>query len=83
MKARYDNSLVITIPVSGLEELGQYQRAIINQLSKIEIGDCNPQVKEDVKALFKLLSHLLIDKTLNPINNLPLAEPDTSTSSVR
>lgn len=66
MDTRYDNSFKIIIPVAGVDELRQYQKALINVLAKIEIAECTPAVKEDVKSLFKLLSYLLIDKNIKP-----------------
>jgi len=51
----YQNSLKVTISVADFEELQKFQRGIINLLSKVEIDDCNPEVKEEIKSLYKLL----------------------------
>ncbi|MBT1704909.1 hypothetical protein [Chryseosolibacter indicus] len=47
--------LKITISVTDFEELQKFQRGIINLLSKVEIDDCNPEAKEEIKSLYKLL----------------------------
>lgn len=51
----HQNLLKITIPVANFEELQKFQQGIINLLSKIELDDCKPEVKEDIKSLYKLL----------------------------
>jgi hypothetical protein len=63
--------LKISIPISGLDELQQYRKSIIKLLSKIEINDCNEDIKEDVKVMYKLLSHLAVEKmSSDPHDNL-------------
>lgn len=51
----HDNQLKITITVNDSKELQNFQRGIINLLSKVEIDDCNPKAKEEIKSLYKLL----------------------------
>ena len=57
-----ENQLKIILPDSGMEELYRYQKGLLNMLSKIEIENCSPDFKEDLKSVYKLLSHLLLDK---------------------
>lgn len=58
-----NSRLKIVINLADSDELHRYQRSMINLLSKIDITDCNPEVREDVKSLYRLLSHLMINKT--------------------
>ena len=51
----HQNQLKITISVADFEELQKFQRGIINLLSRVEIDDCNPDAKEEIKSLYKLL----------------------------
>lgn len=59
---KVDDQLKIIIPVAGIEELYRYQKGILGILGRIEIDDCNPIFKEDLKAVYQLLTHLLVDK---------------------
>lgn len=65
-----DSCLKIIIPISDSEELFRYQRGLINLLSKVEIGDCNPEVRDDVKSVYRLLSHL-VDNKNSILNDSP------------
>lgn len=65
-KLNQQNSKCIAIPFSDPEELRQYQRGIINLLSKVEIDDCNAGVRDDIKSLYKLLSFLMNDPDSSP-----------------
>jgi hypothetical protein len=56
------NPLKIIIPVSGIDEVYRYQKGVLTILSKIEIDNCKPSFKEDLKAVYELLSHLLLNK---------------------
>jgi hypothetical protein len=58
------NPKKIIIPVSGVEEVQKYQKGILGILGKIEIDHCKPGFKEDLKAVYELLSHLLMSKEL-------------------
>lgn len=63
----YDNSQnpkKIVIPVSGVEDVQKYQKGILGILGKIEIDQCKPGFKEDLKAVYELLSHLALSKEL-------------------
>lgn len=57
-----ENQLKIIIPKAGIEELYRYQKGLLNTLGKIEIENCNADFKEDLKSVYELLSHLLLDK---------------------
>jgi hypothetical protein len=60
-----NEKLHIHIPLNGYEELLSYQRSILGVLSEIEIQDCKPELKEHLKKVYCLLSHLLMDSNLN------------------
>jgi hypothetical protein len=51
----------ICIPVSSLKDINRYYQSIITMLDRVEIGDCNPDFKEDLIAVYELLSHLQTD----------------------
>lgn len=53
-----ENQLKITIPLSGFQELYDYKNAILRLLKKIEIDDCNPELVNNLKSVYKLLMHL-------------------------
>lgn len=57
-----ENQLQIIIANSGLEELYRYQKGLLSILSTIEVESCSPDLREDIKAVYSLLSHLLLDK---------------------
>lgn len=48
----------IFIPVAGFEKLIRYQEGIRGLLRRIEIGSCDPALKENIKAVYELLSLL-------------------------
>lgn len=52
----------IVIPISSAEELSKYQKGLLSVLSRIKIDKLDPGFKEDLKAVYALLSHLLDDK---------------------
>jgi hypothetical protein len=54
--------LRICIPVSNLRVIYKYHQSIINLLDKIEIDDCNPELRENLNAIYDLLSHLQPDE---------------------
>jgi hypothetical protein len=49
----------IVIPVSGQHDLLRYQRGVLGILGEVELCECDPALKEDVKAVFNLLSHMV------------------------
>jgi hypothetical protein len=52
----------IVIPISGMEELAKYQQGLVAILNKVEVGNCDPILKENLKYVFELLSYLGLDK---------------------
>lgn len=57
-----NSQLKIIIPISSMDELTRYQKGIMGLLNKIEVGNCDPVLKENLKSVYELLSHLLPDK---------------------
>lgn len=64
------NSLKITIPNSGLLQLATYRRSILCLLSKLEIDNCDSEQKENIKAIYGLLSHLESESKSIPLKEL-------------
>lgn len=52
----------IYIPVSGLRDINRYHKGIITILDRIEIEGCSPEFRENLTAVYELLSHMLPDK---------------------
>lgn len=52
------NKSTFFIPVGGIEKLMWYQQGIRGVLSKIEVGNCDPELMENIKAVYELLSQL-------------------------
>lgn len=52
----------IVIPLSGMEELTKYQKGLMGILRKVEVGNCDPTMKENLNYVYELLSHLVTDK---------------------
>lgn len=52
----------IVIPISDMEELANYQKGLMGVLRKVEVGNCDPALKENLKCVYELLSHLVPDK---------------------
>jgi hypothetical protein len=57
------------IPIQSMDEMLQYRQAIMALLHKVEVGDCDPVLKENLKTVYKLLSHLNPDKILPDHNH--------------
>ena len=55
------SQLKIIIPISGEDELARYRRGIMGVLRKIEVNNCDEALKENLKSVFELLSHLVPD----------------------
>ena len=53
-----ENQLKIIIPLSGIQELYDYKNAILRLLKRIEIDDCNPELINNLKSVYRLLLHL-------------------------
>lgn len=52
----------IIIPIADMDELSKYQRGLLGVLRKVEVGNCDPRLKENLKSVYELLSHLVPDK---------------------
>lgn len=48
----------IFIPIASHEKLIRYQNGVRGLLRKIEVENCDPETKEDIKAVYELLTHL-------------------------
>lgn len=59
-----NHKLQITIPISDVGELNQYRESIIKLLSLVEISDCNAETRQEVKSLYKLLSHFELSQQI-------------------
>lgn len=60
-----NGTIHIQIPLCGYDELLKYQKSILGVLREIEIQDCRPELKEHLKKVYELLSHLLMDSDCN------------------
>ena len=61
---RYNSTLAqfeIIIPVQKVDDLQRYQKGILRLLGEIEIGDCNSDLKENLKAVYEILGHFGMD----------------------
>ena len=56
------NLLKITIPLSGIEELENYQDGVLEVLRHFEIEDCNPELIRHIMSVYKLLGHIMLDE---------------------
>lgn len=54
--------LQIVIPITNMDELTKYQCGLLGILRKVEVGNCDPGLKENLKSVYELLSHLVPDK---------------------
>ncbi|HTJ53221.1 MAG TPA: hypothetical protein VL443_27390 [Cyclobacteriaceae bacterium] len=61
--------LKVEIEISNIEELHSYQNGIRGILRTIEIASCNQELKENLKAVYQLLSHLQPEHALVSNNN--------------
>ncbi|MEO9805261.1 MAG: hypothetical protein ABJF04_18530 [Reichenbachiella sp.] len=55
------NTLEVNISVPGICELYDYQKGLLGILGEIQINDCDELLKENLKSVYKLLGHLLLD----------------------
>ena len=51
----------ITIPLSGIQELQDYKNGILRVLKEIEIDNISVELKDNLKAVYKLLGHLSLE----------------------
>ena len=56
------NLLKITIPLSGVEELENYQEGVLNVLRQFDIEDCDPELIRHIMSVYKLLGHIVLDE---------------------
>ncbi|GAA0195484.1 hypothetical protein GCM10009122_59660 [Fulvivirga kasyanovii] len=68
------NELEIKIPVNGIAELYNYQNGLLGILKEIQINECSNSLKENLKSVYKLLSHLLLDQDFLNQHELLLSE---------
>lgn len=54
----------ITIPNAKIGQISRYYRGLRGVLSKIELGDCEPELIENLKAVFDLLVHLTPQRSM-------------------
>lgn len=59
-----ENTLVIIIPNSDIRDLDKFRKGILSVLSKVKIDNCDPEFKDNLKAVYELLSHLKLDNFL-------------------
>lgn len=57
-----ENPLKITIPLSGIEELQNYQNGVLGVLRQFEIEDCDPELIGYVMSVYKLLGHIILEE---------------------
>ncbi len=53
-----ENHLIVTLPGRNLRDLAEYRKGILSLLARVEIGNCSPEIKSDLKLIYNLLSHL-------------------------
>jgi hypothetical protein len=56
--------LLIEIPIKNIDELTRYQEGIMGLLRRIEVGDCDPELKENIKIIYGLLMQLHLNERL-------------------
>lgn len=62
IEERENSGFRIVISIASMDELAKYQRGLLGVLGKVEVGNCDPRLKEDLKSVYELLSHLVPDK---------------------
>lgn len=51
----------LVTPTASIEDVSRFRRGVLPILSKIKIASFDEKFKEDVKAVYELLSHLQLD----------------------
>lgn len=64
------NQFRIIIPLANIRELNDYHRGLLGILQNIDINKCDGELKENVKSVYQLLTHLLPEKSFLTKNNL-------------
>lgn len=57
-----DSEMEITIPINGMDKLIQYEQGIRGLLRKVEVGNCDPELLENIKLVYELLSQLKLKR---------------------
>jgi hypothetical protein len=57
-----EKELKIFISITSIEKLNRYQCGLLGVLSRIEIGNCDPELKENIKAVYELLTQLRLSE---------------------
>ena len=73
------NLLKITIPISGVEELENYQDGVLKVLRLIDIEDCDPELTRHVMSVYKLLGHIMLDEKFFSKNKKSASDHEKST----
>ena len=73
------NLLKITIPLSGIEELENYQDGVLEVLRQFDIEDCDPELIRHVMSVYKLLGHIMLDEKFFFKNHKSAADHKDST----
>ena len=73
------NLLKITIPISAVEELENYQDGVLEVLRLIDIEDCDPELTRHVMSVYKLLGHIMLDEKFFSKNKKSASEHKNST----
>lgn len=54
----------ITIPANDVQEIHRYRKGILKILNKVEIDQSDSALINDLKSVYELLNHLVIDDSL-------------------
>ncbi|MDN5214696.1 hypothetical protein QQ020_21635 [Fulvivirgaceae bacterium BMA12] len=57
-----EDQLKITIPLSGIEELSDYQSGILGVLRQIDINTAGKELIAHVMSVYKLLGHVSLEE---------------------
>lgn len=68
------NEIELTIPVAGIAELYSYQKGLLAILSEIKINELDDELEENLKSVYQLLGHLLLDHSFLNQHELLLNE---------
>lgn len=57
-----ETGLLIIIPNADIEDINKIRKGLLSILAKVKIENCDSEFKENLKAVYQLLSHLPLDK---------------------
>lgn len=57
-----EDQLKITIPLSGIEELCDFQSGVLGVLRQIDINSASKELIANVMSVYKLLGHISLDE---------------------